>query len=260
MTLNLVLTPRHGSFDVDAIREWLDARPDTFEDPRAAGTYFICGLPIVAVREYYERAKDPPSFPRACVAYVTADQVLLVQERGDDSDLRSSMDFLSWMVQHFDCRVRIDGFDDLTDEIRAHGVPSLYPESVRTAPLPWTGSLIPIGFFWELPHGDTTGPSLEDNRQATAMPDELALARYLEAGHVLRRAESSALDMLERREDIDLGPPHQLTDGEYVWPADLPYYLRRYHVRLPRAFVLHARRNDWRVPPVDVATLPAFEV
>ncbi len=260
MSLNLVLTPRGGSFDVDAIRQWLDARPDTFEDPRAANTYFICGFPNVAVRDRDQRAMDPAWFPRACVAYVAADQVVLVQERGDESDLRSSMDFLDWMVQRFDCRVRIDGFADLTNEIRAQGVPSLYPESVRTAPLPWAGSLIAIGFFQELPHGDTVGPSLDHNRQATAIPDEPALVRYLEGGHVLRRAESPALDMLEFHEEIDLGLPHQLTDGVYVWPADLPYYLHKYHVRLPRAFVVHARRNDWRVPLVDVAALPAFEI
>jgi hypothetical protein len=39
----------------------------------------------------------------------------------------------------------------------------------------------------------------------------------------------------------------------------LAYYLRTYHVRLPRAFVIHARNNDYQIPAVDVASLPAFE-
>jgi hypothetical protein len=53
-----------------------------------------------------------------------------------------------------------------------------------------------------------------------------------------------------------IGPPHVLTDGAYAWPADLPYYLRNYHVQLPTHFVIHIQRNDFQIPAgVDVASL-----
>jgi hypothetical protein len=42
--------------------------------------------------------------------------------------------------------------------------------------------------------------------------------------------------------------PRELwTDGVYVWPADLAYYVERYHARLPRSFWYHARDNEWRI-------------
>jgi hypothetical protein len=55
---------------------------------------------------------------------------------------------------------------------------------------------------------------------------------------------------------VVIGPPHALTDGTYVWPADLPYYLRRYHLRLPTAALIHIQRQEYRVPAeVAVASL-----
>ncbi len=43
-------------------------------------------------------------------------------------------------------------------------------------------------------------------------------------------------------------PPHILTDGEWEWPGDLPYYLEEYHVSLEREFLDRVRGNGYRVP------------
>jgi hypothetical protein len=277
MNANLVITARSGTFDVAMIRDWLDARPDMFEDPCKADRYFMCGYPSFAMWAAERRYENPDKFPGRCVAYLAPQRVLLNQEMGDATDLRSSMDFLIWLTSHFDCQIRVDGYgDDLTERVAAHGAASLYDDDIRNAPLPWAGTLIGVGFFRELYHGDTTGSSLELARQPEAIPDEAELVRYLESGELYRRAVplsvthpymdppagDSTYDVIAAADlgHIDLGPPHQLTDGVYVWPADLAYYLRTYHVRLPRPFIVHARRNGWRVPEVDVASLPAFEV
>lgn len=263
MTNNLVITPAQGTFDIEAVREWLDARPDTFEDPRPTYAGYVCsyllyGVPIYAffMRECILR--DPTKRAWTYTVYLSANMVILDQEYGSVEGARSALDFLIWFTQRFDCRIQIDGGCDITDEIRRNAVGSLYPDDVRSAHSPWTGTLIPIGFFWELSHCRTADPSLEESIQLEPLPEETALARYLEAGHVLIRAKTTTIDPLVYEPEVNLGLPHRLTDGDYVWPADLPYYLRTYHVRLPRAFVIHARRNDWRVPPVDIASLPLF--
>jgi hypothetical protein len=271
---DLIVTPRHGVFDVGVIREWLDARPDTFEDPREENIYYICGYPSSSYRYLDDLLAEQTSRPHACVATLGDEVIYLNQERGGTPARRSAMDFLAWLMGRFDCGIRENGYADLSEQVQQGGVPSLYDEDVRTAQLPWIGSLIGVGFFREMYHGDTTGPSLEVARQREPIPEEEALATYLDSGHLFRRAVplsvthafmdppagDSTYDRLAD-DSIDIGPPHLLTDGVYVWPADLPYYLRTYHVRLPRAFIVHAKRNGWHVPSnVDIASLPSFEV
>lgn len=260
MSIDLEITPSHGVFDIDELRAWLDARPDVFEDPSAQNRFHLCGYPSTAFFSLERRIEDPTWHPNACTANIAAHQIFLEQEYGDDTDLRSALDFLEWLFHRYDCRIKESGYSDLTEKVRLEGVASLYPADIQTAPQPWAGTLIAIGFYRELKHGDSTGPSLEGSIQPEPIPDETALVHYLEAGHVLHRAEAPTIDRLNYDDEIDLGHPHQLTDGVYVWPADLPYYLRTYHVRLPRAFVIHARSNDWHVPPLDIASLPPFEV
>jgi hypothetical protein len=50
------------------------------------------------------------------------------------------------------------------------------------------------------------------------------------------------------------GPPvHEMgccekTDGVWVWPEGLWIYAERYRIRLPDEFLLHAKRNNFRIP------------
>jgi hypothetical protein len=48
-----------------------------------------------------------------------------------------------------------------------------------------------------------------------------------------------------------IGSPDIMIDGVYAWPGDLPFYVRRYHVRLRDDFVAHMRANGWTVPPLS---------
>jgi len=260
-----------GGFDTDRVRGWLEARPDAFEDPMHGGWFYLCGAPSYAAFLEDKRRKEPERGALACLVVVAREQVILNQEYGDAAALRSGLDFATWLTSQFPCSVRIDGYADITERVAAEGVASLYPERVRALPLSWSGQLIGIGFYGELPHGAPQGPSLALARQAQGIPEEAQLVKYLESGQLYRRAVplsethpwleppagDSTYDWFDT--DIDIGPPHQLTDGVYIWPADLAYYVRTYHVRLPRAFVIHARNNDYQVPAVDVASLPAFE-
>jgi hypothetical protein len=47
--------------------------------------------------------------------------------------------------------------------------------------------------------------------------------------------------------------PHSLlTDGVWLWPGVLRYYVAKYHLKLDPAFIDHARANHWEIRPSDV--------
>lgn len=255
MASNLFFKPTAATFDVASIREYLDSQPDVVEDPHGTAYYLVCGIPEAVQNRWEKRKADPSRFPRACLIEVTPEQITLVQESADDDELRSALAFARWMWSHFSFTVQDTYGRDVTEQCR-DGIEALYPEWVRNMPAPWASSLIKIGFFRELDHGDGNAPSLEESRADTAIADEERIAAYLAAGHVLVESSDEARDWLAEDPDVVIGPPHTLTDGTYAWPADLAHYVRTYHVRLPRHFILHIRRNGFQVPAsVDLASL-----
>lgn len=110
------------------------------------------------------------------------------------------------------------------------------------------------GFFREMPHGIAADPSLAEARNPTASHHEDRIAEYLEAGHVYMATPGVTHDALDPATQI--GPPHLLTDGRFIWPADLAYYVRTYHVRLDGELLEHMMASGWEVPhELDLAEL-----
>jgi hypothetical protein len=48
------------------------------------------------------------------------------------------------------------------------------------------------------------------------------------------------------------GPSLLLTDGAWVWPGVLPYYVAVYHLRLPGRFLQFAADHDWKIDPSTI--------
>ena len=256
MVTNLFMSPTTGEFDVAAIRSYLDAQPDTFADPHGTGFYIIGGMPEAVQGLWEELKQDATRFPYAALVEVTPKQVTLVQEFANQYNLRSALEFARWMWSRGNVVVRDYYGRDVTEDCRTEGVDALYPDSVKNAPMPWAGRLIKVGFFRELEHGDISGPSLEESRTDLPNLDEHRVAAYLDAGHLYLASPKVAEDWLAEDPDVMIGPTHLLTDGTYVWPADLPYYVRKYHVRLPKPFLMHVANNNCQVPAhVDIAAL-----
>jgi hypothetical protein len=110
------------------------------------------------------------------------------------------------------------------------------------------------GFFREMPHGIAADPSLAEARNPTASHHEDRIAEYLEAGHVYMATPGVTHDALDPATQI--GPPHLVTDGRFIWPADLAYYVRTYHVRLDGELLEHMMASGWEVPDeLDLAEL-----
>ncbi|MEV4433419.1 hypothetical protein [Streptomyces sp. NPDC049585] len=82
-----------------------------------------------------------------------------------------------------------------------------------------------------------------------SQPDSAELAGYLRAGHVLFASMGCVEDVLGSGESV-LGGGSLLTDGEWVWPGVLAFYVDRYRFPLPEAFVVHVRAAGYRVPVV----------
>jgi hypothetical protein len=106
-------------------------------------------------------------------------------------------------------------------------------------------ALKPAGFFRELPHGSPDGPALRESVQRTPLPDENLLVRYLDSAAAIATTGSMVDDVLDPTK-TDVALLEILTDGEWVWPHDLAYYVRQYHVPLPAEFVEHMRRHEWQ--------------
>jgi hypothetical protein len=101
-----------------------------------------------------------------------------------------------------------------------------------------------VGFFRELRHGSKDGPSINDYRRHSAQPNEPRIVQYLNVAVTLATTGSVVDDALDATKKA-IAPLEIATDGIWVWPRDLAYYVRNYHVVLPPEFVEHMRKCSW---------------
>ncbi|MFF1559846.1 hypothetical protein [Streptomyces sp. NPDC058279] len=109
-----------------------------------------------------------------------------------------------------------------------------------------------LGFYSELwsPKAGVPAGSIRDFVRPDPQADESEVVRYLGAGHELIVFMGAVGDVLGSEERI-LGGDNIVTDGEWVWRADLAFYLQRYHVGLPGDFLSTVRSSHYVVPSVD---------
>ncbi|MFB9661294.1 hypothetical protein ACFQS3_01090 [Glycomyces mayteni] len=108
-----------------------------------------------------------------------------------------------------------------------------------------------VGFFAELdPNSSFSQGSIHDVVSETAQPDEGLIAEYLEHGHPLVDFTETTQDVIDGRGEI-IGGSSLASDNTWIWRIDLPHYVRKYHLRLPAAFVDHVRAQGFSVPPRD---------
>jgi hypothetical protein len=95
-----------------------------------------------------------------------------------------------------------------------------------------------VGRFKELERS-AEGPSIFDAKETLDAQTAMIVAAYLESG-------VSAFDVMESvRDPFDSsvsipGGSSLLSDGDWVWRADLAHFVRAYRVALPDAFVRRA--------------------
>ena len=76
---------------------------------------------------------------------------------------------------------------------------------------------------------------------------EADIIRYLETAANYSALGKVVGDVLNPGEKAAIYPGTN-TDGLYLWPSELGYYVRKYHVHLPNEFVARMASLNW-IPP-----------
>ncbi|MDB5299221.1 MAG: hypothetical protein JWO87_884 [Phycisphaerales bacterium] len=90
-------------------------------------------------------------------------------------------------------------------------------------------------------------PSLQDAVCTTAHANEHKTIRYLENGPNYSAMGKVVRDVFDPENGAILFPGTN-TDGVFLWPIELAYYVRKYHVRLPSDFLERMASRDWQPP------------
>ncbi|NOJ92935.1 hypothetical protein HMI51_08325 [Corallococcus coralloides] len=112
------------------------------------------------------------------------------------------------------------------------------------------------GYFREFKPESNDGPSLVESQGKIPEAERSRIGRYLASGIVFSASSWPLSDWFTGEKNI--APHHALTDGVWHWRADLPYYVLRYGVALPDAFLQRMRDLDWKCPVLSSQELDAF--
>jgi hypothetical protein len=110
--------------------------------------------------------------------------------------------------------------------------------------------------FREFGEGFEDAPSLVEARGRIPEEERSRIGRYLSAGAVYAVSSGFHDDWFTGEKHV--APLQGKTDGVWLWGAELPYYVLRYGVALPEAFVQRMRELDWKCPVLSGPALRAW--
>ena len=114
--------------------------------------------------------------------------------------------------------------------------------------------------FWREEFPDVAGMPrfLKEPKFDWESSELVGLRSYLEKGTILVASPGVRRSIIEAREIA--GSTSIRTDGLWIWPDTLPYYLRKARPALPTDFRERARSYNYVPPAVDAATLATLKV
>lgn len=107
-------------------------------------------------------------------------------------------------------------------------------------------NLIRQGYYKEMPYAEDTDPTILDFIGKADLEEVESICAYLNSGIVLITCCGTSIDVIKPENGI-AGTPSVLTDGKWVWPGDLDYYVRNYQLALAPEFISDMRDNNWTV-------------
>ena len=113
------------------------------------------------------------------------------------------------------------------------------------------------GFYREMPHGDKDDPSILQFIREEGESDEDKIYQYLSAGIIVVTCGGVVKDIINSNNGT-AGCPDMLTDGIWLWPGDLAYYVKKYHLKLDEDFIKSMSNNGWHIkniPSIDYDNL-----
>ena len=106
--------------------------------------------------------------------------------------------------------------------------------------------LIRQGYYREMPYAEDTDPSILESIGKANPEDIDNICAYLNAGIVLITCCGTSTDVIKPENGI-AGTPSVMTDGTWVWPGDLSYYIKNYQLSLAPEFIADMRDHNWKV-------------
>ncbi len=103
-----------------------------------------------------------------------------------------------------------------------------------------------LGCYRELSYGEEHDPSIKDFIHSK-IDNKKELCEYLRKGQIIAACGGVVKDVICPEKGI-IGSPDDMTDGTWIWSADLAYYVEEYDLMLDSAFVSHAKKNGWDIP------------
>jgi len=230
---------------LDEIRAHLDEIPTARRDRWDEGVYIVADEQPTLERVIDARESSQEGYPRivSLVGLYETEISFSLQSRYVET-VRA---FARWLQASYQIRILTEAFNDITAECDAN-LDYLFGKPPKRR-------LVPVGFFRELKHGRSEGPSLREVVRKSGEPGESRIATYLRKSPILLHAVGPVRDVLEPNGGF-ICAPNVHTDGVYAWPEDLAYYIERYHVALPAEFLAHGAAMKWRAPAnVDISLI-----
>lgn len=108
-----------------------------------------------------------------------------------------------------------------------------------------------IGYYNEMPHGQAQDPSMREFIKQEDPEQVEAICHYLRQGTMLVASPGETTDVLDPEKGFS-GTASAYTDGKWVWPGDLAYYVETYLLRIPDDFRETMIENNWENPIRDM--------
>lgn len=110
-----------------------------------------------------------------------------------------------------------------------------------------------VGFFSDLRYGEPSERRIADCVRDICTEDQGKYSVYLSSGRMIIASPGFSRDIFSP--DKIIGPLSMLTDGVYIWPSDLAYYVRSYNVQLPEHFIAHGDELGWMIPEFEISNI-----
>ena len=111
--------------------------------------------------------------------------------------------------------------------------------------------MVKVFAFRELSwHDAPDGVSLKDAVRPAPHPDRAGILAYLRSGKWFAVRPLVVPDYFQPERDM-VSDSHWYTDGEWIWPTDLIYYVAEYHVELPSEWVARMASLGWTCPSLS---------
>lgn len=115
------------------------------------------------------------------------------------------------------------------------------------------------GFYKEMPHGNKNDLSILQFIREEGEVEEDKIYQYLKEGIVLVSCGGIVKDVINSDKGI-AGCPDILTDGYWLWPGDLAYYVKEYHLQLEKKFIKTMRDNNWHIKNISNINYDELEI